>query len=310
MRKYTGIDIGRVLFACIIPLLHISFPESAAVSIVRQYLSRLGVPFFFAVSGMFLCKSVENYGSKAALKKYLFRIGRVLLIWLFIYLPIFIAWASSFGDLIQQILFKTPGYLWYLSGLLFAAVPFCLVKNRKALYVCAFVLYIIGTLFGGTYKWLLGGMPWYESIFLTTRNGLFFGLPLMCVGELTWKTKKPNYALLLLSWLALAGEVTFVGFHASSADDRSMYLLLPFCIFRLLPVFRSWNPQIKGKHLGGISSAIYVMQFGIITVLQYVFSVFDVRGTIPYIAVFLVVIIIPTALYLLLRNRKIVKVVF
>lgn len=272
MRKYTGIDIGRVIFACLIPLLHISFPENAAVSIVQQYFSRLGVPFFFAVSGMFLSRSVERYG-KAAFKKYCLRVGRVLLIWLIIYLPVFIAWTSSFGGFIQEILFKTPGYLWYLTALLFAAVPFYLVKNRKALFVCSFAFYIIGTLFGETYKWWLGGMPEYESIFLTTRNGLFFGLPLMCVCELSWKTEKPNYCYLLLSWLALSGEISFVGLHAAPTDDRSLYLLLPLLIFFLLPAFRAWNPRINGKYLRGISSAIYVMQFGIITAMQYTFKI-------------------------------------
>ena len=129
MRTYKGIDIGRVIFACLIPLLHIAFPENIGLVIVRQYLARLGVPFFFAVSGMFLCRSIEKYGASQALKKYLIRIGRVLLIWLLIYSPILIAWSESVLRLLQEIVFKTPAYLWYLTGLLFAAIPFCLVKS-------------------------------------------------------------------------------------------------------------------------------------------------------------------------------------
>lgn len=152
MRKYKGIDVGRVIFACLIPILHIPFSDSMVIDIIRQYISRLGVPFFFAISGMFLSKSIEKFGINAALKRYLIRVGRVLLIWLLIYSPLLIIGADSYLRLFQQILFKTPAFLWYLSSLLFAAIPFCLVKNRKTLYVCAAVLYIFGTIFGETYK--------------------------------------------------------------------------------------------------------------------------------------------------------------
>ena len=40
--RYTGIDICRLAFACLIPLLHISLPDSLPLYIVRQYVSRLG----------------------------------------------------------------------------------------------------------------------------------------------------------------------------------------------------------------------------------------------------------------------------
>ena len=216
------IDIGRVIFACLIPLLHIAFPDSLGLDIVRQYISRLGVPFFFAVSGMFLCKSIKKYGEKEALKKYIIRVGRVLLIWLLIYSPILIACSESILKLVQEIIFKTPAFLWYLTGLLFASIPFCLVKNRKVLYGCAAALYVFGTIFGVSYKWLTGGLPWYDSIFLTTRNGLFFGLPLLCVGELTWKAKKKSIPLLVISGLALIAEITFVLAKAEKSDAQEI----------------------------------------------------------------------------------------
>lgn len=67
--RYTGIDICRLAFACLIPLLHISLPDSIPLYIVRQYVSRLGVPFFFVVSGMFLSKAIADRGNLAAMKK-------------------------------------------------------------------------------------------------------------------------------------------------------------------------------------------------------------------------------------------------
>lgn len=151
--RYTGIDICRVMFACLIPLLHISLPDSIPLYIVRQYVSRLGVPFFFAVSGMFLSKAIADRGNLAAMKKQLWRIGVMLCIWFCIYAPLFSRGRYS----INEYLFLTPGYLWYLSAMLFAVIPFCLIKNKSAKHGIAMLLYIVGTLFGGSYQWLSGG---------------------------------------------------------------------------------------------------------------------------------------------------------
>ena len=310
MRKYIGIDIGRLFFSCLIPILHIPFSDNLGIVVIRQYISRLGVPFFFALSGMFLTSSISRYGRAGTLKRYLTRIGRLLLIWLLIYSPFLIYRAESFEKIIQQYAFKTPAYLWFLTSLLFAAIPFCLVQNRKVLYGCVVILYISGTLFGDAYKWLIGGAPSYEKIFLTTRNGLFFGLPLMCVGELTWRAEKRSFSLLIVSGLILIAEITFVGLHTGKLDDRSMYFSLPLFIYALVLVFREWNPQIDNKFFGGISSAIYLMQYGIITVGTIVFKRARWYEEYAMLIVYISVIFIPVVLYWLLRNKKIVKYIF
>ena len=310
MRKYKGIDIGRVVFACLIPILHVALPESSVVYIIRQYISRLGVPFFFVISGMFLYKSIEKYGAAVSLKRYLIRVGRLLLIWLLIYSPILLYTADSYMELLHRILFKTPAFLWYLTALLVASIPFCMIKNRKVLYAIATVLYVLGTLFGETYKCILGGWPCYENVFLTTRNGVFFGLPLMCVGEITWLAEKKSMLLLFISGLAMIFEITFIGFHADKLDDRSMYILLPIFIYSLVLFLKDWNPIIDTEYLGGISSAIYVMQFRIITAGTIVLRKIGLNGTSAMWLVYVAVIIIPVIFYLVFRKEKIVKIIF
>lgn len=307
MRKYKGIDIGRVLFACLIPLLHISF-EEAGIDIIRQYLSRLGVPYFFVVAGMFLVKSVESKGAVEALKQYALKIGRMLLIWLVIYLPILLL--RQEGVTLQEIVFKTPAYLWYLTGLLAASVPFCLVRNRKMLFYASIALYVFGTLFGESYKWLIGGFPAYESIFLTTRNGLFFALPLMCIGEQTWNKEKPELPLLALYGGVLIAEITFVGAHAATVDDRSMYFCLPLFMYEFIILCRQWNPEINTRWFGGISSAIYLMQFGIITVVMRAADYFGLSGNWNNWFAWLMVMIIPVIFYDAFRKTKIIRILF
>ena len=305
-RQYTGIEIGRVLFACLIPLLHISFSESIGIEVIRQYFSRLGVSYFYAVSGMFLGVSFEKRGRGETFKQYEKKIARLLLIWLAIYSPIFIAWKVS----IQEIIFKTPAYLWYLTGLLFAAIPFCFIGNKKVKYILAVGVYIFGTLFGDTYRWLMGGVPLYEKIFITTRNGLFFGFPMMCIGEASWHRKGKTYFELLISTFIFICEVTFVGIYASATDDRSMYFSLPFFIFFLLSVIRNWNPNVDVKGFGKISTAIYLMQFGIITVFGYIFKFLDLPTEKYSWLIYMCTILFSLLGYLVVKNKKAVNILF
>jgi peptidoglycan/LPS O-acetylase OafA/YrhL len=304
MREYKGIEIGRIIFACLIPLLHIGMSDPLS-SVVKQYVSRLGVPFFFAVTGMFLSKSVEKNGDVATLKKYAVRIGRMLLIWLAIYLPILML--RQEGVSIREILFKTPAYLWYLTALLVASVPFCLVRNRKALLLTSLALYAFGTLFGEAYSWLTGGLPTYESVFITTRNGIFFGLPMMCIGEATWKTEKTSVVGILVDGGVFIAEVTFVCLHS---EPGSMYLSLPGLIYFLVIAFRNWNPNVNTTWFGGISSAIYLMQFGVITVVMKAAEVTGISDIWIYWFAYLMVIIVPTTFYLLFQKARIVKMLF
>ena len=155
-----------------------------------------------------------------------------------------------------------------------------------------------------------GGVPQYEAIFLTTRNGVFFGLPLMCVGELTWMAKKKSVVLLVVSGLILATEITLVGMNADRLDDRSMYFALPLFIYALVVMLREWNPSIDVRNFGGISSAIYVMQYGIISVGTIVLKMAGLGGTNAVWLVYIAVIIIPVVFYRIIRNTKLVKIIF
>lgn len=105
-------------------------------------------------------------------------------------------------------------------------------------------------------------------------------------------------------------EITFVGAHAEKMDDRSMYLMLPLFIFALVLVLRDWNPKIDGRYLGGISSAIYVMQYGIITVGTMALRKMNLNGAIAMWLVYIAVIVIPVVFYWILRNTKIIKIIF
>ena len=53
IQQYRQIDFVKWIMACAIVLLHLPF-DNLWISIIQQYISRLGVPIFFAFSGFFV----------------------------------------------------------------------------------------------------------------------------------------------------------------------------------------------------------------------------------------------------------------
>lgn len=311
-----GLSCGKLLFALLIPFLHIPFSDIFGIEIIRQYVARLGVPFFFAASGYLLSISIRSRGQTPALKRYVVRIGTLLVTWLLVYFPIFIRSKEFIEMPVKLILFKTPGFLWYLTAMLFAAIPFCLAKNRKVLYIVAGTLYIIGTLMGGSYSWLVDDCPFYSNIFLTTRNGLFFALPLMCTGEIVWSTiNKESFVWttayrvgIVCEYIVFCAEVSFCRSRVLSGVDCSMYFTLPLMTFLLLLFFLThFNSgsdalEYKSRFINKWSSAIYLLQYGVIQVggalLHRVGISTDLVGMIIYI-----LIVVIALLFAVLLNK-------
>ena len=133
----------------------------------------------------------------------------------------------------------------------------------------------------------------------------------MCVGELTWRREKTSYSMLVISGLILAFEITLIGMHTFLGEDRSMYLFLPVFLFYLVLGFKNWNPSINTDTFGGISAAIYVMQFGIITAGNKIMSSYvHIIPSASQWLIWLLVVTIPTVVYLLLKDTRIVKILF
>lgn len=309
----TGIDMAKFIFACLIPFLHIPFTQVLVKEVVAQYIARLGVPFFFAVAGMLLAGSVRLRSPGEALSRFEKKNGRLLLTWLVLYSPIMVVYEGLNLALAQKVVFQTPGYLWYLTAMLVAAVPFCLVRNRLVLHIVAGVLYVVGTLFSDSYAWLTGGMPgWYEAAFLTTRNGLFFALPLLCVGERIASGKTPRYLPVktAVSLLLLVGEILLARSKAAEGADCSLYLLLPVAIYYLVSWLCTWNPSVDTRFIRGASTAIYLVQFGFIAVGQKGFELLKLPMSLGGWVIYAAVVGGGCLLYALFRKNKWLKLLF
>ena len=124
---------------------------------VVHVLTRLGVPFFFLVSGFFLQKKIQDVQK---VKAYLARIFQLYVIYTVLYLPQIVYdyrkaggfWGWNLLDFVRNF-FLVGSYtqLWYFVGLIVATLLLYLLKNKLKLrdrYIAAMVLvlYAIGTI--------------------------------------------------------------------------------------------------------------------------------------------------------------------
>ena len=92
--KYNGLDIIKFIMAIFIVMLHSSFLSDVSYNLnylFQSGITRIGVPFFFVASGFLLYRKVDvNNIDFLIVKKYVFHILRLYIIWTIIYLPIII----------------------------------------------------------------------------------------------------------------------------------------------------------------------------------------------------------------------------
>lgn len=268
--EFFAVDFFRLVFAIGIVALHLSPLEN--VNNVWNYflvnvLTRLGVPFFFLVSGFFLQKKLDDFGK---VKTYIVRLLQLYLIYTLLYLPQIIYGYMNGGDsplrnafaFMREFLF-VGSYLqlWYFVALMAATLLlYWLVKklrlSDKRITVIVLVIYVIGTIlnayiyplkeslnvpvseFAAVNKQYL--LLWlYFKIFSTTRNGLFFGLPYLFFGYLIAKNKhriyRKNYFLLaVLSFIVMTGEAFAVVKVFGGCGQDMLFALLPTSIFVFL----------------------------------------------------------------------------
>lgn len=298
--EFLAVDFFRLIFALGIVALHLS-PLTEVNKMLNyflvQVLTRLGVPFFFLVSGFFVQKKLDNFEK---VKRYVFRLAQLYLLYTLLYLPqIICSYIKGNGSLIRNALafirnfFLIGSYsqLWYFVGLIVAVLLLYLLVNKlklsdKKIVVIALILYVLGTI-GNAYiaplreninvplsdfasldkRYLLLWV--YFKLFSTTRNGVFFGLPYLSFGYLIAKNREniyqKNYLLFSIgSFVVMTGEA-FLAHEMFNCKGQDMLItLLPTSIFVFLFILFidceiSKLNVLKAKHFRQLS----VLYFGL-----------------------------------------------
>ncbi|EOP90893.1 hypothetical protein IGM_02155 [Bacillus cereus HuB4-4] len=256
MKHNVAIDITQVIAAILVitvhtdPLFHYSQDGNYFLVSV---LARIAVPFFFVTSGFFFAQKILiNRSIKDDLPQVISVISRVIALyvaWILIYFPLqMYSWIKSEESwrywlvYVQNTLFEGSYYtLWYLSGLIFAMtfsfVLYKLCKPQKVLGI-TLILFVCGT-FLQSYFDIFGSkdfFSWYYTIFLTTRNGLFFGSFFVSLGMYIAYSKKKsslkyNLGCLSLSFILLIFEVLNVQNLAFTKGNGMWFMLVPAVYF-------------------------------------------------------------------------------
>ena len=325
-KVYYFLDILKLFFACMIPLLHMKYAGGPKLGILQEYIARLGVPFFFAVTGLLLEEKLSacagddpSSGWKTGLK-FIKRAAFLLIFWAIIDLPaeFFIRSGSPGGSnvimFIKEVFFMTPGYLWYLGALIIGEALYLLLRVtfRLDIYkvlIITGILYVIGTL-GNSWSIVVRIFPnWYEDIFLTTRNGLFFAPFMIAAGALLTKARSlsrgMSFALFLLSAALFAAEVWFIRSRVTGEFDSSMYFSLPLIEFFIVKCGMDIN--VRGRirplcaYLRKLSVLIYCCQYVCLTAGYYLFY-FRLPKALYMLAVY--AILLPVSVILLIIIEK------
>lgn len=252
--RNNNLDILKIVMAFLVIALHI-FPVSKIEGIeglisyeIASGITRIAVPTFFLISGYFLRNKLND---TAYLWKYAKRILLLYVVWQLIYLPDLIrfyklGWFSK-TDMLLKISY---GY-WHLWYLLATAISVGLLYLFRNFSLSVKVILIVLLLFVG-YGFQIGIQSNYihnldirflYEIIGTTRNFLFFALPMMMIGTLyeLWKDWISKVQWLLIPiWILLLVEVSlYYNYKVKAMDFLLVLPLLSMLTFNWVNNFKS-----------------------------------------------------------------------
>ncbi len=290
-QSYGILDIAKFFSALLVIAIHcapfIEVNEAFNLFYV-QVVARLAVPFFFTASGWLFFRKIDpkrgmrGEENVTALKHYWKRIFKLYLVWSILYLPLLaLHWIQGGFDtftlirLLRDVLLNGTYYhLWFFPALLLGVpIVYCLYTSwnkRSMLWVCG-GLYVIGMLIN-VYGNVLGSIPFlgsvihaYESIFVTSRNGLFFAPLYLVLGIyaqdfIDQPYKRQAGFAFLFAFVAFCIEAWLLVEWGIMHDLTSMYLMLAptvFFLFIFLLQFHLSQKKIYGT-LRKMSLLLYV----------------------------------------------------
>ncbi len=239
--QFNGIDIVKFIYSFLICIIHIQLFDVEYWDIdeldylnyvFRHYICRVAVPFYFTVSGFLLFRKTEfNNLNHSRIKNYCFKILRLLGTWTFL---LFVGGS---------------GQLWYLGALVLAVTILSVLIKKEVpmrwIVLISFVLFLIGLL-GDSYYGFIEPLKsyfipnlfivGYETVFSTTRNGVFFGLIFVLIGALfAQKRIVINNILaivgLFISFIVMFFEVYLLSIYSHPKDYNMVLSLLPVIFF-------------------------------------------------------------------------------
>lgn len=336
MKKYYMIDIFKYLFCLGIVILHSNILQYCGNCQywIEKCLIRLGVPFFFMVSGFLLEGKLQKIGYTVENMKKVFwawtqRLLKPLIVFetlslVLISIQYYLQGISIIKILflaIRSIVFYPVGATWYLQASIVGVwiIYFFYRKEiKKWIYPIGFLLYGFALLCN-SYNYMientLGGV--FISVLIriisSARNGVFYGFFFLALGMLAYRTKERfvdgnmerTYLWLFsgISYFLYVCEIYMLQ-DVKMMDDGSLFIILPIFIFIFLITVSCYTTDksfsVTLRHL---STGIYLLHRPILTI----FGILDelcFSNRIPYYLPVILTLILAHLICLYSHKRK------
>lgn len=277
-KQYYGIDLVKFIMAFFVVAIHIEPFRSVSENMNFGALicTRVAVPFFFCASGFFLRRkldmadSIQNYNKTGM--SYVKRLLWLYFVWTIIYIPGIVIWINNDNPgiirIVQQCIFSGSYLpLWYLPALAIATLFILQMYKKikiKYIVVISGILYLVG-LFDLCWRNIIKNtlfdtmLHQYDLIFITTRNGIFFGLFFVSLGfishEINFKIKTYIYGM-IISFILLCAEMLLYREYqlAGSYEGTLMSAVLSFFTFNFAKELnlKESNVYIKLRSAGAL----------------------------------------------------------
>ena len=307
MDRYNFTDLMKLLLAFLLVIAHCASEIVQFPVMIDLFFSFyiVVVPFFLCVSSFFLFKKIYrtvDYREQVAVyKAYSFRIWKLYAVWSIIYMLLhLLSWYKS-GVSPEEVahyfhgvlVYSTYPTIWFLPALWVAvSCVFVLhikyklcILNVLALSVVLYFIGMVGYSYSGLLPFPLKRLSeFYESVFITWRNGLFNGFVFCAIGAFLAGRKSGRFSWADLSWCLLCGagfigEAFWMKGINPASDANFLLLMIPFTYFfvkvcnrislKNSPVYRI------ARHL---SSSIFLSQRLFITAIPALLPVGIVTG--------------------------------
>ena len=319
MARNKTIDFFKFIFSIGIIAIHIQFLKNWTpqfYNITADGLFRLGVPFFFVVSGYYYYGRVKSgHDTKDYIKKLvkLFLTFTLIesLLYLVGYFWIFTNPLALLGYIYKTLTVGQGGIYWYMFSLILSLViltPMWKKNKIKPMLIIGLVLYLItstndayGAIFAGTFIQTIAKVNTY--LFCWPQAGLCSSLLWLSIGAVLYEYK-PEYPninkRLIIALVALIAEALI--FKNTGAYDANCYISLIFAT-PLLFLFITKNDFItfETKRLGLMSTYMYMVHPIVISILRWTIPFLNSTNELLFLLTVLITIFIS---YLLTKPKK------
>lgn len=332
-KNYSLIDIFKLIFAIGIVAIHCNiFDNNGMISWLTLHgIFRLGVPFFFCVSGFLLYEKLLNTeNDKEYIKKYIKRLFIPLIFWLIINIPIKLFEYKSNGILLiviklfRLLIFYPWGAMWYVLALIVSILlvyPLYKRDKLKLAVIIGSILYIFALLCNNYYfiienTFVQKIVDIYLFITTSARNGIFEGFYFVSVGiyinKMIYDKKinnKTNLIVLIFSYILLILEIILIK-NYNHKDDHSLFVMYIILIPSLIVFLQKYSLKMNTKILRNYSSGIYFCHRFILGVITICSSILNIKLSSLFIFfITMTIIILLLSILYKIDNKYINKVI-